>query len=96
MVTASETVDLHVLDQGGIQRQATYLTGDKVAVVQRWYAARLKISPASEQYTTASDGSAWLTHTDQALHILHTVSVLLYPAPAGTKVVVNESLALEH
>jgi hypothetical protein len=94
VLIASENVDFHTLSMGTIQRQATYQTGDKLAVVRQWYAARLQISPASDQNNIASDGSVWLTHSDQAIHIQHTVSVLLYPVPAGTRVVVNESLSL--
>jgi hypothetical protein len=95
MLIATENVDFHTLTKGTLQRQATYQTRDKLAFVRQWYAARLQISPASDQNNVASDGSVWLTHMDQFIHIQYTVSVLLYPVPAGTRVVVSESLSLE-
>jgi hypothetical protein len=95
VLIATENIDIHTLTTGTLQRQATYLTGDKLAIVRQWYAVRLQISPASDQNNIASDGSVWLTHSDQAIHVQHTVSVLLYPVPTGTRVVVNESLSLE-
>jgi hypothetical protein len=95
VLIASANVDFHTLSTGTLQRQATYQTADRLAVVRQWYAARLQISAASDQNNTASDGSVWLAHTDQVSRVQYAVSVLLVPVPAGTKVVVTESLSLE-
>ena len=95
VLIANVNVDFHTLSTGIVQRQATYQTADKLAVVRQWYAARLQISPASDQNNVASDGSVWLAHSDQVIRVQYTVSVLLVPVPAGTKVVVTENLSLE-
>jgi len=89
---ANDPPDLRTLAQGALSWQGTFQTPDRLPQVRGWYAARLQLSPASEQYFTGGDGCAWLTQTELlAMRLQRTVSVLLCPVPAGTRVVVNES-----
>ena len=48
---------MQALRQGQLHWQATYQTLDALPRVRGWYAARLQISPASEQYLTGGDFS---------------------------------------
>jgi hypothetical protein len=92
---ANDTLDLRTLTQGALRWQGTYQTPDALSRVRGWYAARLQISPASDQYLTGGDGCAWLSQSALVARFQRTVSVLLCPVPAGTRVVVNESVAIE-
>jgi hypothetical protein len=92
---ANDDIDFHTLDKGAVRRQGTYQTADELPLVRRWYAARFHIAPASDQAMIASDGCAWLSQSKLVFRFQFTVSVLLCPVPAGTRVVVNESLAWE-
>src|SRR5712692_6581377 len=83
---ANEAVDWHTLGQGALRWQATYQTPDALHVVQRWYAARLHISPTSDSNVTGSDGCAWLSQSNLIVRLQRTVAVLLCQAPTGTRV----------
>ena len=91
---ADDVLDLRQLGQGVLQWQASYQTPDALLVVRQWYAARWQISPASEQYLTGGDGCAWLTQSDLIVRLERTGAVLLCPLLGGTRVVVNERVAL--
>jgi hypothetical protein len=91
--TANAALEFHVIDQHAVQSQATYQTPDKLPVVQRWYAARLHISVASDQYTTGGDGCAFLSDVQPVMRVQHTVTVLLCAVPGGTRVAVTENWA---
>jgi len=84
-------VDWHQAGQH-LERQAEYQTPDALAVVQRWYAERLHVSPASDVYDTGADGCAFLTDTQPVLRAQHTITVLLCLVPDHTRVVVTETL----
>ena len=92
---ANDDVDFHTIDQGAVRRQDTYETRDALPVVRYWYAARFHISPASDQAMIGGDGCAWLSESKLVIRMSYAVSVLLCPVPAGTRVVINDSLAWE-
>jgi hypothetical protein len=92
---ANDNVDFHTIGQGAIRREATYETHDELPVVRYWYASRFNISPASDQATITGDDCAWLTESKMIIRMSYDVSVLLCPVPAGTRVVINDSLVWE-
>src|SRR5258708_16944784 len=92
---ANDTLDLSTLTRGVLRWQGTYQTPDTLSQVRGWYAARLQISPVSDQYLTGGDGCAWLSQSNLIVRLQRTVAVLLCQVPAGTRVVVNESVELE-
>ena len=89
------TESFHLASEGGapLTRQGEYETPDELVKVKRWYAARLHVSPAADNYYT-SGSCAWLSGSNQALAIQHNTSVLLCSLPHGTRIVVNDSLGL--
>ena len=85
-------LDLPAAARGAIERQAVYQTPDPQGTVKRWYVQRLGIAPADELYTAGT--CAWLTAEQRFSWLKRDLSVLLCMEPDGTRVVVNESIAL--
>ncbi len=88
VIVAEGGYDFTGLRDGDILRQGTYQTGDALPTVKRWYMARLQIAPASDM--NLNGDCVWLTGSKLVVRLVRTVSVLLCPVPAGTRVVVTE------
>ena len=91
---AAEAFSLHWSDQRAIQRQATDQTADDANTVRTWYAQRIKVSTAPNQYLIGSDGCTLLTQAGRTLGVHHAVSVLVCSLPHGTRIIINESWSL--
>jgi hypothetical protein len=92
IVVSAGEYDFTRLRDGDVIRQGTYQTADPLATVKRWYMARLEIAPASDM--NLSGDCVWLVGSKLVVRLERTVSVLLCPVHAGTRVVVNERVGL--
>ncbi len=90
--TAAEELDVDAAQPGKLTRQGEYQTADSLGVVQHWYATRLRLEPASDNFFGGK--CVWLTGSQRIYRFVRTVAVLLCERPDGTQVVVNETFAI--
>jgi hypothetical protein len=76
-----------------ILRQSTYQTADALPSVRAWYVQRLRVL-ASENVTPPGGNCVWVGRSRQVMVFQYSASALLCTVPHGTRITLDESVAL--
>ena len=75
-------------------RENTYQTADALSPVRAWYVQRLRVL-ATENVAPPGGNCAWLGRSRHVAIFKYSAQVLLCSLPAGTRITLDESVALD-
>jgi hypothetical protein len=80
-------------DSQSLVRQSTYQTADALPMVRAWYVQHLRVL-ATENVTAPGGNCVWLGRSRQATIVQYSASALLCTVAGGTRINLDESVAL--